>query len=58
MTFGGDIKDFETKAKNIEKEKILSKEQLQCLTEYTLKSREEQEEIRKESRKLRLPLIF
>lgn len=52
MTFGGDIKDFETKAKKIEKDKILNREQLQCLIEYTLKSQEEQEEIRKESRKL------
>lgn len=51
-TIGGDIKDFESKAHKIEKEGLLTKQHLQCLGEYTNKSREEQEQIREQSRML------
>lgn len=54
-TYGGDIKDFEAKAKKIEKSKTLPKEKFECLREYTSKSREEQEQIRQKSRTLRCP---
>lgn len=49
MTFGGDIKEFESKAKQIEKSKTLTKVQLQCLKDYTELPRGQQEKIRHQS---------
>ena len=44
-----DNRDFESRASKIDNEKALSKDQLQCLREYSIKPREEQEAIRQYS---------
>jgi hypothetical protein len=44
-----DNRDFEGRASKIENDKCLSKEQLECLKDYSTKLREEQEAIRQYS---------
>jgi len=47
-----DIRDLENRASKIEKDsESPSKDQIQCLRDYAIKAREEQEDIRKQSRK-------